>query len=268
MLKKLRVEAGTYDFAKRTILWFVLCAVIIGGYYRTFAERCPGGAKWEFVIYVLTNHDLVLLFLTVLLLAFTSARAGEARRYPILLRYRSRSEALAARLGARVFFALFMVLSLAGMLGIAGSGFQVRGNLYPQAESMGYIYVIACQCLNILCYFNFILLLREILQNLFRNTALELFFTLLIPIVTRGAVLKDQTRLVLISPWGSIAYMLAYNLPDFQTVNELNIIVEVERPDYRFYWQYWLAVQAVLFCIAVWLERNRDYVFDQHRRGG
>lgn len=268
MLKKLRAEAGTYDFMRREILWLVLCAVILGGYCRTFAGECPGGGRGEFVIYVLTNHHLVLLFLPVLLLAFTSAKAGEARRYPVLLRYRTRSEALAVRLGAKVLFALFIILSLVGMMGIAGSGFPVRGNLFPQAESVGYLYVIVCQCLNILCYLIFMLLLREILQNLIRNTALELFFTLLIPIVNRAAVLKYQTRLVLISPWGNIAYMLAYNLPGFHTVDELGVIVEIERPDYRFYWQYWLAILVVLFSIAAWLERNRDYVFEQYRRGG
>ena len=266
MLKKLRTEAKSYDYARRAALWLVLGAVIGGGYYRSFVENCPGGGRGELVIYVLTNHHFILLFMAVLVLAFTSARAGEARRYPVLLRYRTRGEALAARVSARAAFVVFMVLSQVLILGVAGSGLPPGGSIYPHAENVGHI--IICQCLNIVCYLIFLLLLREIFQNLFRNTALEILFTLLISFATRMAVLEHNTPLVLISPWGNIAYMLAYNLPDFQTVNEINTIVEIERSGYQFYWQYWLIMLAVALVPAVWLERSRDYVFEQHRRSG
>lgn len=266
MLKKLRAEAKTYDFARRAALWLVLGAVIGGGYYHSFVEYCPGGGRGELVIYVLTNHHFILMFLAVLVLAFTSAKAGEARRYPVLLRYRTRGEALVTRVGARAVFAVFMVLAQVLILYMAGRGLPARGNVYPQAGNVGYI--IVCQCLNIICYLIFLLFLREIFQNLFRNTALEILFTLAISFVTRGAILKYNTPLVLISPWGNIAYMLAYNLPDFQSVNELNILVEIERAGYRFFWQYWLIVLVVAFVPALWLELNRDYVFEQHRRSG
>ena len=173
---------------------------------------------------------------------------------------------MAARVSARAAFVVFMVLTQVLILGVAGSGLPSGGSIYPQAENVGYI--IVCQCLNIMCYLIFLLLLREIFQNLFRNTALEILFTLLISFATRMAVLEYNTPLVLISPWGNIAYTLAYNLPDFQTVNELNTIVEIERAGYQFYWQYWLIMLAVALVLAVWLERNRDYVFEQHRRSG
>lgn len=266
MLKKLRTEAESYDFVRRAALWLVLGAVIGGGYYRSFLENCPGGGRGELVIYVLTNHHFILMFMAVLVLAFTSAKAGEARRYPLLLRYRTRGEALAARVGARAVFAAFMVLTQVLILGVAGRGLPARGNVYPQAGSVGY--TIVCQCLNIMCYLVFLLFLREIFQNLFRNTALEILFTLAISFVTRAAVLRYNTPLVLISPWGNIAYMLAYNLPDFHSVNELNILVEIERVGYRFFWQYWLIMLVVAIVPALWLERNRDYVFEQHRRSG
>ena len=264
MLKKLKMEADTYGVVQKTILWIALGVIISWSYYHAFVEQYPDGGDAELLIWVLTNHHYILLLLPILLLAFTSARAGEARRYPVLLRCGTRIKAQEARLGARGLFALFMVLSQMLMLFVAGSGLPARGNLFPQAENVDGI--IVCQCLNIVCYLMFMLLLREIFQNLFRNTALELFFTMLIPIFTRGAVLAQNTKMVLISPWGSIAYSMAYNLPEFHTVNELGIIVEIERSDYRFYWQYWLAVLVVSAVVAVLLERNRDYVFEQNRR--
>ena len=216
------------------------------------------------IIWVLTNHHYILVFLPILLFAFTSARSGEARRYPVLLRCGTRAKAQEARLGARGLFALFMVLSQVLMLIVAGSGLPIRGNLFPEADNVDGI--ITCQCLNIICYLFFMLLMREIFQNLFRNTALELFFTMLIPIFTRAAVLAQNTRMVLISPWGNIAYTLVNNLPGLHTVNGLGILVEEERSSYRFYWQYWLAVLAVSVILAVLLERNRDYIFEQNRR--
>ena len=266
MLKKLSTEAKSYDYVRRAALWLLLGAVVGGGYYHSFVENCPGGSRGELVIYVLTDHHYILLFMAVLALAFTSARAGEARRYPVLLRYRTRGEALAARVSARAGFVVFMVLTQVLILGMAGSGLPSVGSVYPHAENV--CYIIVCQCLNIICYLIFLLLLREIFQNLFRNTALEILFTLLISFATRMAVLEYNTPLVLISPWGNIAYMLAYNLPDFQTVNEFNTIVEIERSGYQFYWQYWLIMLAVALVPAVWLERSRDYVFEQHRRSG
>lgn len=264
MLKKLKMEADTYRVMQKTILWIALGAIISWSYFREFVEEYPDGGGAELIIWVLANHNYILVFLPILLLAFTSARAGEARRYPVLLRCGTRIKAQKARLGARGLFALFMVMSQVLMLIVAGSGFPARGNLFPQAENVDRI--IACQCLNIVCYLMFMLLLREIFQNLFRNTALELFFTMLIPIFTRAAVLAQNTRMVLISPWGNIAYTLVYNLPELQTANGLGILVEEERSGYRFYWQYWLAVLAVSVILAVLLERNRDYVFEQNRR--
>lgn len=264
MLKKLKMEADTYGVMQKTILWIALGAIISWSYFSAFVEEYPDGGGAELIIWVLANHNYILVFLPILLLAFTSARAGEARRYPVLLRCGTRTKAQGARLGARGLFALFMIMSQVLILIVAGSGLPARGNLFPQAENVDRI--VACQCLNIICYLIFMLVLREIFQNLFRNTALELFFTMLIPIFTRAAVLAQNTRMVLISPWGNIAYTLVYNLPGLQTVNGLSILVEEERSDYRFYWQYWLAVLAVSVVLAVVLERNRDYVFEQNRR--
>ena len=262
MLRKLRVEAGTYDFVRRALLWLALGAVTGGGYYRSFVESSIGGG-WEFAVFVLTDPLFGLLFLPTLLLALTSARAEEARRYPVLLRYRNRGEALAARLMARAFFALFMVLSLVGMLGaiqvgmqrvmpevmqgVMGRGLPARGNIYPEVESITRLLV--CLCMNITCFLFSLLVLREVLQRVFHNMALELFFTFLVPVLNWIAVMNGMTPwMYLWSPWGRIVYLSG-------TV-------------YRFFWQYWLGVLAVLLCVAVWLEKNRDYVFEQHRRSG
>lgn len=258
MLRKLRVEAGTYDFARRAVLWLVLGAVTGGGYYSSFGESGLGG-RWEFAVFVLTDPLFGLLFLPTLLLALTSARAEEARRYPVLLRYRNRGEALAARLIARAFFALFMVLSQVGMLGaiqvgmpevmqgVMGRGLSDGGNLYPEAGSITGLLI--CMCMNITCFLFCMLVLREILQRIFHNMALELFFTFLVPVLNWIAVVNGMTPwMYLWSPWGRIVCLTG--------------------ADYRFYWQYWLGLLAVLLCVAVWLEKNRDYVFEQHRRSG
>lgn len=266
MLRKLRVEAGTYDFARRAFLWLVLGAVAGGGYFNSFAESGLSD-RWEFAVFVLTDPLFGLLFLPTLLLALTSARAEEARRYPVLLRYRNRGEALAARLMARAFFALFMVLSLVGMLGaiqvgmqrvmpevmqgvmqgVMGRGLPDGENLYPGVESITRLLV--CLCMNITCFLFSLLVLREVLQRVFHNMALELFFTFLVPVLNWIAVMNGMTPwMYLWSPWGRIVYLSG-------TV-------------YRFFWQYWLGVLAVLLCVAVWLEKNRDYVFEQHRRSG
>ncbi|MCH5339016.1 MAG: hypothetical protein J1E03_09555 [Acetatifactor sp.] len=258
MLRKLRVEAGTYDFARRAFLWLVLGAVAGGGYFNSFAESGLSD-RWEFAVFVLTDPLFGLLFLPTLLLALTSARAEEARRYPVLLRYRNRGEALMARLIARAFFALFMVLSLVGMLGaiqvgmqrvmqgVMGRGLPVRGNIYPEVESITRLLV--CLCMNITCFLFSLLVLQEVLQRVFHNMALELFFTFLVPVLNWIAVMNGMTPwMYLWSPWGRIVYLSG-------TV-------------YRFFWQYWLGVLAVLLCVAVWLEKNRDYVFEQHRRSG
>lgn len=264
MLKKLKMEAVAYGVVQKAILWLVLGVIFSWIYFRTFVRQYPDGGSAELIIWVLTDQHFVLMFLPILLLALTSAKAGEVRRYPVLLRCGTRAKAQKARLGARGLFALFMVLSQVLILFVAGGSLPPRGDLYSQAEAVGRI--IACQCLNIMCYLFFMLVLREMFQNLFRNTALELFFTMLIPILTRAAVLAQNTRMVLISPWGNIAYTMVYDLPELHTVNELGILVEAERPGYRFYWQYWLAVLAVSLVFAILLERNRDYVFEQNRR--
>lgn len=259
MLKKLKTEADTYDFARKAVLWLVLGAVVSGGYYRYFVKNYPDGGSGELVIMVLSDLYFVLLFLPVLILAFTSAKAEEARRYPALLRYKTRTQAQAARLVARVFFVPFLILSLVLMLGVAGSGLPDSGNRYPQAESVSYI--IACQCINIICYLIFILILREIFQVLLRNTALELFFTMLIPSVNWCIVQQDRIQLLRWSPWGKIVYT-----PQPQAISGLDILKETGWSGYRFYWQYWLAVLAVSLVVAILLERNRDYVFEQNRR--
>lgn len=259
MLKKLKTEADTYDFVRKVVLWLVLGAVVSGGYYRYFVKNYPAGSRGELVILVLSDLYLVLLFLPVLILAFTSAKVEEARRYPVLLRYKTRTQAQAARLVARVFFVPFMILSLVLMLEVAGRGLQDSGNRYPQAESASY--VIACQCINIACYLIFILILREIFQVIFRNTALELFFTMLIPSVNWCVVQQDRIQLIRWTPWGNIVYT-----PEPQALSGLEILKETELSGYGFYWQYWLAVLAVSFVLAVLLERNRDYVFEQNRR--
>ena len=259
MLKKLKTEADTYDFVRKVVLWLVLGAVVTGGYYRYFVQNCPEGGRGELVIMVLSDLYLVLLFLPVLILAFTSAKAEEARRYPVLLRYKTRTQAQIARLAARVFFVPFMILSLILMLGVAGRGLPDRGNRYPQAESVSY--VVTCQCINIICYLIVILILREIFQIIFRNTALELFFTMLIPSVNWCVVQQDRIPLLRWSPWGKIVYM-----PEPQALGGSEILKETGLSGYGFYWQYWLAVLAVSFVLAVLLERNRDYVFEQNRR--
>lgn len=259
MLRKLKTEADTYDFVRKAVLWIVLGAVVSGGYYLYFVKNYPAGSRGEMVILVLSDLYLVLLFLPVLILAFTSAKAEEARRYPVLLRYKTRTQAQTARLVARVFFVPFLILSLVLMLEVAGRGLPDSGNRYSQAENASY--VIACQCINIVCYLIFILILREIFQVLFRNTALELFFTMLIPSVNWCVVQQDRISLIRWSPWGNIVYT-----PHPQAISRLEILKETGLSGYGFYWQYWLAMLVGALVLAILLERNRDYVFEQNRR--
>lgn len=67
----------------------------------------------------------------------------------------------------------------------------------------------------------FILILREIFQVLLRNTALELFFTMLIPSVNWCIVQQDRIQLLRWTSWGKIVYT-----PQPQAMSELDILKE------------------------------------------
>ncbi len=266
MLRRLRAEAANGRYGIRAALWLALSPFVCAACRYGFGLAHPGAGGAELLVWVLDDPNYVLMIFTFLLLAFTAAKDGGDGRYPVLLRQKSRGGALAVRLGAMMTAGSLGLLVQAGSLLVWGQGLPARERLYPLAGSIGR--VVCCQLLNISSYMMAILLLREIFHRLFRGAGVEFLCTMLLPLATRAAVLNYNTRLVLLSPWGSIAYTLAYNLPGKQTVNGLGVLAEVERADYRFFWQYWLAVLAVLFGVALWLERNRDYVFEQHRRAG
>lgn len=261
MPKMLRLRSYFCSTLVRLIMQSFLAIGIGIVYYRFFTELTPEGSLEEYLVLVFDSNPVSLILLPLLLLVLSSDRQDEQCRYPVLIRYKSRSAFFYTRVRSKVMFAVLFLAVTVVMLAVVGIVVRLSGGSYQQgmqqivmelAGDVKYGSVLGKMFLNVLCYLWSILVLHEIFQCMIGNRVKDVVCTISLPIVNLVLVKLHLTALVRWLPWGNIAYTLE----------------GWERSNYHFYWQYWGLVLLLLFYIADYFHQGKDYVFEKDRKTG
>ncbi len=246
MLAKLKLEWGEFCFWKKLILQGLLSVMVAYVHLDYFLMNWPGASIGEYIVYSLTQENYFLVLFPFLCLAWTSGKSHEICRYPLLLRYRNRTEFFSIRFLAKVFFAMAVLLEHIGILLIMGHSLPTAPQmLFVSSEySVG---IIIMQFLNLFCYVCVMILLYELLLHVIGNAMLGVMLTASVSLINLLVVKLMLQTVVVWTPWGNIAYRLFGQ----------------ERSGYRFYGMYWIFLLLLLFFLADELNGRKDYVFEE-----
>lgn len=251
MLSKLKTGCTEFRFGRKlAIIAFVtMLATFI--HVSEFQGFYPGGSVYESVIYSLSDSNYFMVLFPMLCLVFTTGINQTQPRYPVFMRYKTRSEYFYVKLTSRVIFAACALFIHIVFAFIAGHALP-KSAQHVMVSADNSVGIIVGQCLNMLCFVSMVLLLHEIWLDVIENVFLDIILTssvLLINWVVYKLVLQE---VIAWTPWGHVGY----------------IVNGMERASYSFYWSYWLAVILVLLLIADVLHDRKDYVFEEARKVG
>lgn len=256
MPAKLKMEIKEYHLARGLFLWLLSALVVAYVMTAAFMKKYPAGCRSEFIIWVLNNYHVILALFPILLLAVTSGGQARAVRYPVLVRYRDRDEFFYIKAAVRTGFVLIALSAFVGMLLLAGRGMPVETQ-HAFIASEDHVGIALRQFLNILCFWSAMLILHEILHTIVGSTLLDLSVTTFLPLGNYIMAKKVMVRALEWTPWGKIGYKI-------EEIKGAPAEMVEKLGRYRFYWEYWMIVMLILFCLAKALNRKKDFVFEEN----
>lgn len=246
MLPKLKMELGEIRFWRKIALQVIISVLVAHVHLNNLLEEWAGASLGEYIIYSLTECNYFLVLFPFLCIVWISGKNNEKYRYPILLRYRTRSSFLGIRFMARGILLLTALLVHIGALILVGRFLPIIPQMiFVLSENL--IGVIIKQLLNIFCYVCVMFLLHEILMGIVENGILGIILTTTVSVLNLLVVKLVMESIVKWTPWGNIAYRLFGE----------------ERLNYQFYGFYWMFLIVLLFYLADELNGRKDYVFEE-----